>query len=229
MALRIVLNEKAHKRLTEHPDAQMIRLKGQGSIDGCRVCYNSDGDLFYEVNDETRPLIAIVPFALRPYVLAFDWRTCLPPDGPTKTLGRYVFQTAEAIVDHGRDKLCWRKIRVHGPKLEDVFQLYYQLRAGTAELSESWQKPEAVLDGVIEEALGIAEPPQLPAEPTSIAFRCPACAADYDIKAEKVLRRKIRTTCRKCGSAIHLDNGVVEERSGEHRLLPVKPTGGTTN
>lgn len=226
MALHILLNEEAYHQFVQD---QIARVRGVGNLNGCKVFLDPDGRPYYEVRNDTGPMTSLVPFGLRSFVDAFSWHTHLPPDSPTKMLGRYIFQTAEAIVDHKRDKQGWRTMRIHGPKLEDVYQLHYQLRAGTAELMESWQDAEAVLDQVIHDSLGLSEEP---AEQNAefIRFQCPVCKTEYAIKAARVRGKTIRTTCKKCGNSLTMKDGVVDETSIQPRIQLVKtPEGGNTN
>ncbi|MDQ7814332.1 MAG: hypothetical protein RDU25_00800 [Patescibacteria group bacterium] len=226
MALHILLNEEAYTQLVKD---QVARVRGVGNLNGCKVYLDPDGRPYYEVRNDTGPMSSLVPFGLRALVDAFSWHAHLPPDSPTKMLGRYIFQTAEAVVDHNRDKQGWRKMRIHGPKLEDVYRLYYMLRAGTAELMESWQETEAVLDQVIHDSLGLSD--ELAEQNAEfIRFQCPICATEYAIKAGKVRGKTIRTTCKKCGNTLIMKDGVVDETSIQPRIQLVKPPkGGNTN
>jgi len=228
MALHILLSEEAYNEMLQGEGNQLVlHARASGKIAGIQVRLDSDYRPYYEVRDETGPLPTLVPFALRPYAEAYSWHTHLPPGSPTRVLGRYMFQTAEAIVDHKRDKQGWRTMRIHGPKLEDVYQLYYKLRAGTAELLEGWETPESVLDRVIEEALDL--PDELRTA-DSVRFQCPICAAKYTIKATKVLGKTIRTTCKTCANEIVLTDGVVDVANMHPGIQLVKPPeGGETN
>lgn len=229
MSLHILLNQKAYERLIRAEDERVIRLTGRAKLQGFVISLDPDGRPYYEVRNDTGPVSSLVPFALRPYVETFSWHTQLPPDCPTRILGRYAFQTAEAIVDHHRDKQGWRKTRIHGPGIEDVYQLYYKLRAGTAELTEAWQTSQAALENAIDRALALPDEPETqPASKTLL--QCASCGAKYSIAREKIAGRKTKIRCRSCGEVTLLKDGQVEmPDDSAGRLHLVKPDPDTTN
>lgn len=223
MSLHIFLNEEAYNQLAKREGDQLIlHARGVGKLAGIQVRIDGDCRPYYEVRDETGPLVCLVPFALRPYAEAYSWHTQLPPDSPTRILGRYAFQTAEAIVDHKRDKQGWRTVRIHGPKIEDVHQLYYKLRAGTAELVEGWQTSQAALENAIDRALALPDEPETQSQ--KVHFQCASCGAKYAIARGKVAGRKTKIRCRSCGDVTRLNDGRAEnpEKSVGHLRL-VKP------
>lgn len=216
MSLYIFLNEEAHAEVAKKLGGLRLSSKNE-RLNGIEVTLDSDGRIYYEVRNESGPAVSLVPIPLRKYVESISWQTHLPPDSPTKTLGRYIHLSAEAIVDHRRDKQGWRTVRISGPVIDDVYQLYFQLRAGTAALLEPWQETAGA-----EEPEGEREPaaangtPHLP----SVNLSCPKCQAKYTIAGDKVSGRWVKIRCRKCGGVIEV-NGDEALRQAEAAKKPV--------
>ncbi len=147
MSLYIYLNEEAHEEAAKGLEGSNLAYRTV-CLHGINVSMDSDGRLHYEVKNETGPMVSLVPIPLRKFVESISWQTHLPPDSLTQTLGRYIHESAEAIVDHRRDRQGWRTVRISGPVIEEVYRLYYQLRAGQATLLEAWQETEEPLPPV---------------------------------------------------------------------------------
>jgi predicted Zn finger-like uncharacterized protein len=115
-------------------------------------------------------------------------------------------------VDHRRDKQGWRTARISGPVIDDVYQLYFQLRAGKAALLEPWQET-----AVAEEPEGNQTPaaandaPRLP----SVHLACPKCQAKYTIASDKVSGKQVKIRCRKCGGVIEVNGDEAISRAEE--------------
>jgi len=219
MSLYIYLNEEAHAEVAKSLEGTSLAYRTV-CLHGINVSLDADGRLHYEAKNETGPAVSLVPIPLRKYVECISWQTHLPPDSPTKTLGRYIHLSAEAIVDHRRDKQGWRTVRISGPVIDDVYQLYFQLRAGTAALLEPWQEPAETEkpegEQVPAAAAAADDTPRLP----SVHLSCPKCRAKYTIAANKVLGKQVKIRCRKCGGVIEL-NGDDIARQAEETRKPV--------
>lgn len=207
MSLYIFLNEEAHAVATKGMSAGIAYRTAE--LGGINVSLDADGRIYYEVRNETGPVVSLVPIPLRKYVESISWQTHLPPDSPTKIVGRYVHLSAEAIVDHRRDRQGWRTVRISGPVIDDVYQLYFQLRNGQAALLEPWQEPTE--PSVSQEETAGEEP-----QPAQVSLTCQACQAKYTIAVEKVAGKMVKVRCRKCGAAIRVDgNAAIIQRAEE--------------
>lgn len=216
MSLYIFLNEEAHAEVAKSLEGYSLAYRTV-CLHGINVSLDADGRLHYEAKNETGPVVSLVPIPLRKYVESISWQTHLPPDSLTKTLGRYIHLSAEAIVDHRRDKQGWRTVRISGPVIDDVYQLYFQLRAGTAALLEPWQEPTGAEEPEGERELAAAnDAPHLP----SVNLSCPKCQAKYTIAGDKVSGRRVKIRCRKCGGVIEV-NGDEALRQAEAAKKPV--------
>ncbi|MDP2967065.1 MAG: hypothetical protein Q8N87_01490 [bacterium] len=65
----------------------------------------------------------------------YDW---IPLD-PERVIGRYKYKTAIALLDRQKDNY---ELRILGKLLEDVKELYFQIRSGNIQPFESWEKKQ---------------------------------------------------------------------------------------
>lgn len=200
MSLFLFLNDKVH--------AAAVKALG-GSVpqkavpfNGIAIKLDADSRPFYEVRNEKGPWETMIPPPLKGHVECVSWWVTLPETCPTRTVGRYEHESAEAIVDYHPENIEFRTARINGPEIEAVYALYYQIRSGTAKLSESWQaeETEATQESPGAEIQGSAK------------FACGSCGAKYTMAMSKLARKTVKIRCKKCGSTMIVVNGEIENQ-----------------
>ncbi|MFA5186178.1 MAG: zinc-ribbon domain-containing protein [Patescibacteria group bacterium] len=218
MSLHLFLNDVVHA----------ATVKALGGIvpqravpfNGINVRLDGDGRVYYEVKNEKGPWETMIPLPLKEYVEHVSWWVTLPETCPTRTVGRYEHETAEAIVDYHPDNEEFRTVRINGPDIEQVYLLYYQIRSGTAQLVECWQANGTDDSG----APTYSGPPLRP-----VKFACQSCGAKYTIAGEKIVGRTVKMRCKKCGEPITVtSDGVVPKKdegrpAGQLHLVKTEP------
>ncbi|MBI5654194.1 hypothetical protein HZC53_00855 [Candidatus Uhrbacteria bacterium] len=213
MSLFIFLDGKAYEESTKTLVGE--RANRMARFRGLIVRLDTDGRLYYEVKNEHGPVASLVPIPLRDRIEAISWQTFMPPDSPTQKVGRYVHQTAEAIVDHRNDRQGWKTMRISGPRIEHVYALYHQLRAGKAELTEEWQAPKT--QEAPTETKAIAK------VPTGVPLKmtCTKCKSKMVMPGDKVFAGvTYRVKCRRCGNIVEASSDGTVKQDAKN---PCKP------
>ena len=187
MALYLYLDNVVQDAVDESL-VEDIAVLGCPSYEGLDIKFDGDRRLFYQVKEEAAPCATLVPPPLVGHVVSVSWQLRFPANSRTRVPGRYVFETAEAVLEpevNGR----W-KARIHGPDIGHVYELKLQLQGGTALQKEAW--PDV-------------EPP-----PEDTDLNCPHCNTAYRVRTAYVAGKKVRIICKRCGKDILLDDGAVD-------------------
>lgn len=229
MSLHLFLNDEVHAAVVKALGG--IMPQKAVPFNGINVRLDADGRVYYEVKNEKGPWETMIPLPLKGYVECVSWWVSLSDSCPTRTVGRYEHETAEAIVDYHPENAEYRTARINGPEIERVYELYYQIRSGTARLVEFWEVASA--DGQAADR----ESPQSHTIKLAASgrFACPSCQAKFTLgTVEKYVDRgSIVFRCRKCGTHILLDMSGLKTKpsdgkpAGQLRLC--KPDSGKSN
>ncbi len=235
MALRFYLNQEAHAQAVEQLGRDTFFPDRDGvNINGITVKVDSDIRPYYEVRNERVPLPLLIPPAIKDMVQHCSWLMPLWPNCPIQEPGIYSHESAEATIERqdGGYKLM---LHVYGPKIEDVYGLMRAIRAGRAEVVESWaweifpdaengsdetrlsdEQAGALMDmlssGAESEADSIlavyTANPDRPAV-NCVVIQCHDCRSKWTIDGNRTMGKTVKVLCRECGANIHVADGKV--------------------
>jgi len=109
------------------------------SLPGLQL-YRDKGRFYFFFSELDNPIPTIVEDVVED-ISFYDRIPC----NPERIIGVYKYKSAEAELDRSGERVTYG-LKIHGKNMEDIRELYRQIRAGTITPEESWD--EGVVQGV---------------------------------------------------------------------------------